>query len=98
MTDITSEILKYFGAIVLGILLFILLYKTCNNVLTFVCGLGAVDLNSFGKWAIVTGCTDGIGKAYAEEFAKRGLNLVLISRSLEKLSQQSTSLQKKVIQ
>ncbi|XP_067880158.1 very-long-chain 3-oxoacyl-CoA reductase-like isoform X2 [Heterodontus francisci] len=33
----------------------------------------------------VTGATDGIGKAYAHELARRGLNVVLISRSLEKL-------------
>ncbi|KAF2359292.1 Short-chain dehydrogenase/reductase SDR [Trinorchestia longiramus] len=38
-----------------------------------------------GKWAVVTGCTDGIGKAYCHELAKDGLNVVLISRSLEKL-------------
>jgi len=35
--------------------------------------------------AVVTGATDGIGKAYAIELAKRGMNIVLISRSAEKL-------------
>ncbi|XP_012261287.2 inactive hydroxysteroid dehydrogenase-like protein 1 [Athalia rosae] len=45
-----------------------------------------VDLRSkFGKWAVVTGSTDGIGKAYAKELASRGLNLILISRNIEKL-------------
>ncbi|KAF4531440.1 hypothetical protein B566_EDAN004210 [Ephemera danica] len=39
----------------------------------------------FGKWAVVTGCTDGIGLAYARELARRGMNVVLISRSQEKL-------------
>lgn len=34
---------------------------------------------------MVTGSTDGIGKAYAKELAARGINLVLISRTLEKL-------------
>src|SRR3712207_8615590 len=29
--------------------------------------------------------TDGIGRAYAEELASRGLNIVLISRNQEKL-------------
>ncbi|RYH24016.1 SDR family NAD(P)-dependent oxidoreductase [archaeon] len=33
----------------------------------------------------MTGSTDGIGQAMAFEFAKKGLNLVLISRSQEKL-------------
>jgi short chain dehydrogenase len=35
---------------------------------------------------VVTGSTDGIGKAYAFELARRGLNIVLISRSADKLS------------
>ncbi|CAB0018085.1 unnamed protein product [Nesidiocoris tenuis] len=34
---------------------------------------------------VVTGCTDGVGKAYAFELAKRKMNLVLISRTEEKL-------------
>lgn len=45
-----------------------------------------IDLKTkFGEWAVVTGSTDGIGKAYAKELAGRGVNLVLISRTLEKL-------------
>ncbi|KAK2587761.1 hypothetical protein KPH14_003869 [Odynerus spinipes] len=39
----------------------------------------------FGEWAVVTGSTDGIGKAYAKELAARNLNLILISRNLDKL-------------
>ena len=34
---------------------------------------------------VVTGSTDGIGKAYSKELATRGLNLILISRTLERL-------------
>lgn len=45
-----------------------------------------VDLvERFGSWAVVTGSTDGIGKAYALELARRGVNICLISRSLDKL-------------
>ena len=33
----------------------------------------------------MTGCTGGIGLAYCHELAATGLNLVLISRSVEKL-------------
>ncbi|XP_066500180.1 17-beta-hydroxysteroid dehydrogenase type 3 [Hoplias malabaricus] len=40
---------------------------------------------SMGKWAVITGGSDGIGKAYAQEFARRGLDVVIISRSKEKL-------------
>lgn len=46
----------------------------------------------YGQWAVVTGATDGIGKAMAFEFAKKGLNVVLISRSLEKLNETSAEL------
>uniref|UniRef100_A0A8C8ZAR9 Very-long-chain 3-oxoacyl-CoA reductase n=1 Tax=Prolemur simus TaxID=1328070 RepID=A0A8C8ZAR9_PROSS len=42
-----------------------------------------------GEWAVVTGSTDGIGKSYAEELAKRGMKVVLISRSQDKLNQVS---------
>ncbi|XP_063587693.1 hydroxysteroid dehydrogenase-like protein 1 [Penaeus indicus] len=34
---------------------------------------------------IVTGSSDGIGKGYAYELAKKGMNLLLISRTMEKL-------------
>lgn len=33
----------------------------------------------------VTGSTDGVGREYARELARRGLNIVLISRNLDKL-------------
>ncbi|XP_042690651.1 inactive hydroxysteroid dehydrogenase-like protein 1 isoform X1 [Centrocercus urophasianus] len=48
--------------------------------------VGEIDIvKRYGRWAVVTGSTDGIGKAYAEELAKRGVNIILISRSKEKL-------------
>ncbi|XP_058794430.1 hydroxysteroid dehydrogenase-like protein 1 [Phymastichus coffea] len=47
----------------------------------------------FGDWAVVTGATDGIGKEYAKEFAKRDMNLILISRSMEKLCKTKDELQ-----
>lgn len=34
---------------------------------------------------MITGATDGIGKEYAKELAKRGINVVLISRSESRL-------------
>lgn len=43
------------------------------------------NLKQFGQWAVITGCTDGIGKAYALQLAKKGLNVFLISRSQDKL-------------
>lgn len=42
-----------------------------------------VDLT--GRTAIVSGCTQGIGKAIAEKFAQNGAGLVLLARNQEKL-------------
>ncbi|KAH8070203.1 3-oxo-behenoyl-CoA reductase [Aureococcus anophagefferens] len=39
------------------------------------------DLTKYGQWAVVTGATDGIGKALCFEFAKKGLDVFLISRT-----------------
>ena len=39
----------------------------------------------YGPYALVAGGSDGLGFAYAEAIAKRGLNLVLIARQEERL-------------
>lgn len=36
--------------------------------------------DTYGPWALVVGASDGIGSAFAEELAERGLNVVLLSR------------------
>ncbi|KAJ0019133.1 hypothetical protein NQD34_006702 [Periophthalmus magnuspinnatus] len=41
--------------------------------------------SSMGEWAVVTGASEGIGRAYAFALAERGLNVVIISRTKEKL-------------
>jgi len=47
-----------------------------------------------GDWAIVTGSTDGIGKAYAKDLIRKGMNVLLIARNSEKLKDVATELQK----
>jgi len=54
-----------------------------------------IDVKKLGEWAVITGSTDGIGKAYAFELAKRGLNVVLISRTKQKLEEVAKEIQSK---
>lgn len=45
-----------------------------------------IDLKKYGgEYALITGGSDGIGKAYAKNFAARGINLILVARNLKKL-------------
>jgi uncharacterized protein len=34
----------------------------------------------YGPWAVVTGASDGIGRAFATECARQGLNVILVAR------------------
>lgn len=45
------------------------------------------NLKKYGEWAIVTGATDGIGKAIAMELSKQGMKILLVSRTQEKLDE-----------
>lgn len=57
-------------------------------------GLG-VDLTVQGRWAVITGATDGLGKAFAKALAGKGLDIVLVSRSLAKLKDVATEIKEK---
>lgn len=86
---------EYVGVLFLGYTLLKTSLRIFNNVATFFLGIGSLNLKKYGSWAVVTGCTDGIGKAYAENLARKGLNIVLISRTLEKLQEQAKSIEEK---
>lgn len=53
------------------------------------------DLTDYGSWALITGSTDGIGKALAFDLASKGLNLLLVGRSPPKLHLTSQEIRQK---
>ncbi|XP_046859287.1 very-long-chain 3-oxoacyl-CoA reductase-like [Xenia sp. Carnegie-2017] len=55
---------------------------------------GSIEFRRYGSWAVVTGCTDGIGKEYARQLAAKGLNIVLMSRTKEKLEAVAVEIEK----
>uniref|UniRef100_W8APN7 Estradiol 17-beta-dehydrogenase 12-A n=1 Tax=Ceratitis capitata TaxID=7213 RepID=W8APN7_CERCA len=80
---------QLFGSIALGIVGYKIFAKFLPWAYINIFGpflLGPkLDIRRVGGWAVITGSTDGIGKAYAKALAKKGFSLVLISRSLSKL-------------
>ena len=53
------------------------------------------NLKKYGSWAVITGPTDGIGKGFAFQLAKKGLNLILVGRNPDKLKDVSDSIKSK---
>jgi 17beta-estradiol 17-dehydrogenase / very-long-chain 3-oxoacyl-CoA reductase len=75
----------FFGGLLVGLWTYTRLFLQLVRALWVYFLRPGRDLRKLGDWAVVTGATDGIGKAYAERLAKRGLNIVLISRTVSKL-------------
>lgn len=48
-----------------------------------------------GKTVLITGASSGIGQAYAEEFAKYGVNIILAARRLDRLERLKETLAQK---
>ncbi|XP_039453293.1 very-long-chain 3-oxoacyl-CoA reductase-like isoform X1 [Culex pipiens pallens] len=49
----------------------------------------------YGKWAVVTGSSDGIGRQYADQLAQKGMNILLISRTEHKLIAVAAEIERK---
>lgn len=78
--EIMIEILTLFGAIVLAYKVLTYGSYVVNRFL-----ISADEPGKYGKYSVITGATDGIGKAIAFELAKKKQNLLLISRTQSKL-------------
>ncbi|GLD61557.1 very-long-chain 3-oxoacyl-CoA reductase-A-like protein [Lates japonicus] len=85
--------LFWVGAFTVASLALWLLYRLLSGFRIWVLGNGQLLSPKLGKWAVVTGATDGIGKSYAEELARRGFAMMLISRSQDKLDDVAKSLE-----
>ncbi|GMM29196.1 ketoreductase [Martiniozyma asiatica (nom. inval.)] len=61
--------------------------------------LPPVNFDKYGaekhNWAVITGASDGLGKEYAFQLAKKGFNIVLVSRTLAKLELVATEIKSK---
>ncbi|OQR77748.1 estradiol 17-beta-dehydrogenase 12-B isoform 1 [Tropilaelaps mercedesae] len=94
-----SRFIADLGLVFLALIGARLLQSVCRGV--YHCFLGQllgfnVNFKKYkGKWAVITGASDGIGRAYAEQLADKGLNIVLISRTLSKLEQVAAGIQQK---
>jgi hypothetical protein len=55
---------KFLGFITIGYVIFNILYSVIINFTTFSKDIKSVNFKKYGSWAIVTGCTDGIGKVF----------------------------------
>lgn len=84
-----STFYEIFGALSLLLLAVWLLFKLIRGIWTcflgHLLGYGVKWCPSSKTWAVITGATDGIGLAYAQEMAQKGYNLLLISRNSDKL-------------
>lgn len=47
----------------------------------------------YGPWALVTGASSGIGAEFCRQIAARGLNIILVARSTDKLEALATEIQ-----
>ncbi|XP_076323228.1 inactive hydroxysteroid dehydrogenase-like protein 1 isoform X1 [Tachypleus tridentatus] len=88
-------ILAIVGSLFIGKVIISIVWNLFQGLFTYCFSFMRLQyFKKFGKWAVVTGGTDGIGKEYCRELARHGLNIVIISRSLDKLKLVAEELEK----
>lgn len=82
-----EEVLSYIGIYYIGKLTLSTLYNALDGMRIHVISkLFAPKLpQKYGQWAVLAGISDRIGEAFATEFARNGMNIVLLSNSLEEM-------------
>uniref|UniRef100_A0A8C8ISY2 3-ketoacyl-CoA reductase n=1 Tax=Oncorhynchus tshawytscha TaxID=74940 RepID=A0A8C8ISY2_ONCTS len=85
MLPVAETPLFWVGAFTVASLSLWVLHRLLQGFRIWVWGNGQLLSPKLGKWAVVTGATDGIGKVYAEELARKGFAMILISRTQDKL-------------
>lgn len=87
--DMSENILVIIGAFYASKVVLKLLYRINSCIWTYIIPRlwHSKDFPKVykGKWAVITGASEGIGRSYAIKLAGRKMNVVLISRSMEKL-------------
>uniref|UniRef100_A0ABM5F9I9 Very-long-chain 3-oxoacyl-CoA reductase isoform X1 n=1 Tax=Pogona vitticeps TaxID=103695 RepID=A0ABM5F9I9_9SAUR len=91
----SSGLFYWVGLLSVGYFLYVAVSYLVYVVRMWVLGNPGAVGPHLGAWAVITGATDGIGKAYTEELARRGMKIVLISRSQEKLDQVASEIREK---
>lgn len=51
-----------------------------------------LNKEKYGKWALITGASSGIGKEYANEIARAGFNVIAVARNENNLNVLKSSL------
>jgi 17beta-estradiol 17-dehydrogenase / very-long-chain 3-oxoacyl-CoA reductase len=90
------SILWYFELIGVIIACWMLIDWLCETYYYLRALFGSKNFDKYGKgtWALVTGCTDGIGLGFVKVLASQGFNLILVSRNPEKLANLEKDLEK----
>lgn len=90
-----SDVLLALGALTVARFAFRgakLLYRTCLRGRSS--NLRRYQAPSGDGWALVTGCTSGLGEAFAFELARRGFHVMLVARNAQKLQEVSDAIRK----